>query len=65
VLPESTKLTGGFTLGLIDEDGVVVATKARTFDAYTQAEIEYTFALKAKELARDFIAIWLAEQSNT
>lgn len=53
--PPAGKLTGKFKLALLDERGNVIAAKARAFDDYSWSELEYTFIIKAKELARDLL----------
>lgn len=53
--PPPGKFTGKFKLALLDENGNVIATKARGFDDYSWEELERTFVIKAKELARDFV----------
>ena len=62
-LPDGTELTGSFNIGLIDEDGAVVATRTCSFNTITHEGIEYLFAAKGRELSGDYISIWLKEQS--
>lgn len=53
--PPSGKLSGKFNLALLDEAGNVIATKARGFNDYSWDDLERTFVIKAKELARDLL----------
>lgn len=49
------KISGVMRLALVDSAGKILKEKCREFDAYSLAELDYLFAVKGKELCRDYL----------